>query len=85
MNDELKNLLTEFMSSFELVFDNDWEFSQGCLRDDWQQHFIVPGGTFLNPGVNDESNNWANRGHLLDVHRRLVGEMKKAGIYRAEL
>ena len=82
MNDQLKNLLTEFMSSFELVFGHDWEFSQGCLRDD-SQHFIARGGTFLNPGVDDESNNWANRGHLLDVYRRLVAEMKKAGIYQA--
>ena len=47
------------------------------------QDFIARGGTFLNPGVNDESNNWANRGHLLDVYRRLVAEMKKAGIYQA--
>ena len=80
MNDELKNLLAEFMSSFELVFRDDREFSRGCLRDDSQELFIAPRGTFLNPGIDDESNNWANRGHLLDVYRRLVAEMKKTGI-----
>ena len=82
MNDELKNLLTEFMSSFELVFGNDWEVSKSRLCGDFD--FIAPDGTFLSPGVDDESNNWANRGHLLDVYRRLVAGMKKQGIHHEE-
>ena len=80
MNEEMKNALTEFVSSFDLVFDEDWEFSKNCLRDDSQKSFIASDGTFLNPRVDDESNNWANRGHLLEVYRRLIAEMQKQGM-----
>lgn len=80
MNDEFKKLLTDFISNFELVFDEDWEFSKGCLRDDFQKNFVAPDGTFLNPGVDDESNNWANRGQLLHTYRNLIAEMQKQGM-----
>jgi hypothetical protein len=55
---------------FELVFDNDWEFTLHGISG--------IEGTFLNPRERgqpmteeDESNNWANRGALLSSFRQL--------------
>jgi hypothetical protein len=83
---ELKNRLTSFMETFELVFEHDWDFSKGCLTDEMQKHFIVEKGTFLSPEIgdeSDESNNWANRGALLHEYRQLVEAMKAQNIYRS--
>jgi len=62
--------LQYFLERFELVFHNDWSMSQGCLQDT-DNLYISENGTFLNPQVDDESNNWANRGSLLASYRRL--------------
>ena len=35
------------------------------------EFLISDDGTFLYPGVSDESNNWANRGGLLTAYRKL--------------
>lgn len=63
--------LRDFLEHFEWVFHNDWEMSRACLRDDNFKFYIEENGTFLNPQVDDESNNWANRGALLASYRRL--------------
>jgi hypothetical protein len=80
---ELKNRLTRFMETFELVFEHDWEFSKSCLTDEMQKYFIEEKGTFLSPKVSDEDNNWANRGSLLHEYRQLVEAMKAQDIYRS--
>ena len=80
MTEELKERLSDFMVSFELVFDIDWDFTNSCLTCDYPEHFIAPGGTFLYPEIEDESNNSANRGSLLSSYRRLVAEMEKEGL-----
>lgn len=59
--DELLSALNQFVSFFELVFDADWEMTKGCMED--SDHFII--GTFIHPMVDDESNNWGNRGAFL--------------------
>ena len=41
---------------------------------------ISEDGTFVDPMVDDEDNNWANRGSLLKCYRDLVECMKKCGI-----
>jgi hypothetical protein len=64
-HDELMTLLCEFMDALELVFDNDWHMTKSSIPD------IDENCTFLRPGVADESNNWANRGHFLAVYRQL--------------
>jgi hypothetical protein len=75
--DMLQQRLTSFMHSFEWVFDGEWEvFTEAVIRDT-DHIYIAEGGTFLNPGVEDESNNWANRGSLLGHYRRLKAIMEE--------
>lgn len=61
---DIEQQLNSFLDSFELVFENDWDVSISRLADT-NNHYISEHGTFLNPGVDDESNNWGNRGSLL--------------------
>lgn len=72
---ELERAIQRFVSSFEGVFDNDWERTQICIAN--PKHLIAPGCTFLEPGVKDESSNWANRGSLLAYYRDLKEVMRK--------
>lgn len=66
---EFVEAIAEFVDHFELVFDNDWDMTRSVLAE--PKHFIDPDGTFLEPRMDDESNNWANRGALLTSYRRL--------------
>lgn len=77
MTRELLKKLTDFLLDFEQVFDNDWFHTQACLSDDFQKHFIKndSSSTFLHPHVNDESNDWGNRGRLLASYRALCTEL----------
>lgn len=73
MNDELKNRLSSFLHSFELVFDNDWDFTISRMVD---EGFIQKKGTFLNPFPGEhftggKGDNWANRSGLLAAYREL--------------
>lgn len=45
------------------------------LNDDNLDLYVMPGSSFLEPGVDDESNNWANRGALLSSYRALVAKL----------
>ena len=67
--DELLGTAEAFLDSFELVFDNDWVKTKSCMED--SEYFISAAGTFVHPQVDDESNNWANRGSLLEHYRDL--------------
>jgi hypothetical protein len=69
MDQQFEKAVADFVSSFELVFDNGWEFTQSVLQE--PEQYISDGCTFIQPNVQDESNNWANRGHLLNWYRRL--------------
>jgi hypothetical protein len=61
--------INAFLDAFELVFDNDWDMTKASITDDFM---IDPDGTFLEPDLEDESDNWANRGNLLGAYRHLV-------------
>ena len=76
--DGLLDAMREFVSCFELVFDADWAMTEVCIRD--SEFMISEDGTFLEPNVADESNNWHNRGALLASYRDLVGRMEACGI-----
>lgn len=75
---ELELAISNFVSSFELVFDKDWENSKNCIAN--SKYLIEDGGTFINPGVDNESNNWANRGSLLADYWHLVELLDRQGI-----
>jgi hypothetical protein len=74
---ELEEAISRFATMFELVFDNDWEMTKICISD---SSYVEDNATFINPGVNDEDNNWGNRGSLLSAHRNLVKVLEKNGI-----
>lgn len=72
---ELNSLISNFLSAYYAIFEADWEHTKCCLED--SQYFISPTGSFINPGVKDEGNNWGNRPFLLDSYRRLIDYIKK--------
>ena len=74
---ELEEAISGFVTNFESVFDNDWEFTKGTIGSEF---LIEADGTFINPGVADESNNWVNRRSLLRSYRRLLEVMDKYNI-----
>jgi hypothetical protein len=75
---ELNNLISEFLVSFSLVFDLDWDHTKMCIEE--SKFYIDSDGSFLNPGVEDEENNWANRARLLDSYRNLIRYIKDHNI-----
>lgn len=82
-SEELGGLLDstrQFVELFELVFDLDWEMTQTWIRNG--KHMISEEGTFIHPMVDDESNDWSNRGSLLAHYRDLVERMEALGIER---
>lgn len=78
LNTETTEKAIEFLRMFEVVFHNDWDMSKGCLEN--STHLIDEDGTFLSPNVDDESDNWANRGALLESYRELCQALKKEGV-----
>ena len=74
---ELEEAIAEFVSSFKLVFDYDWEMTKLSI---FSKHLIEENGTFIQPGVSDESSNWWNRGSLLASYRHLIEVLEKNGI-----
>lgn len=66
--EELLVTAEAFLTGFEHVFDHDWYMTKDCMES---EHFISTEGTFVRPLVDDESNNWANRGCLLGDYREL--------------
>ena len=79
----LLQAIDEFASMFELVFDNDWPTTRTNMEE--AAHLIDRQGTFLRPLVEDEDNNWANRGALLGAYRHLLQCMNDCGIQRKPL
>lgn len=75
---ELNQLVSNFISAFDAIFDMDWEHTKGCLED--SKFYISPHGTFINPRVSDEGNNWGNRPFLLNSYRELVAYIEKHDI-----
>lgn len=75
---ELEEAISSFAISFELVFDNDWHMTKDCITN--AKYYIEDNGTFLQPNVIDEHDNWSNRGNLLAAYRHLVEVLKKNNI-----
>lgn len=85
MNDELRKAVLEFVADFEEVFDKDWEYTKENLgiyetkeqkkyrleNPDEEYFWIHPEGTFINPRVQDEIEDWGHRGGLLQTYRKL--------------
>ena len=78
--DRLLDSMRQFVEHFELVFDVDWEMTQTLIQN--SERMISQEGTFIRPMVDDESNDWCNRGGLLACYRDLVKRMEALGIER---
>lgn len=72
--EELQRTLSEFVGAFEVVFRYDWEYTKTMIGDE------EAGATFIEPGLEDETNDWGARGALLEKYRLLVEAMKKNGL-----
>jgi len=61
----------DFLDAFEVVFGDDWEYTKECIG---QGHLYIHDypGTFLHPGIQQESTNWEARRCLLLTYRHLT-------------
>ncbi|EDY18582.1 hypothetical protein CfE428DRAFT_3967 [Chthoniobacter flavus Ellin428] len=86
MTDETLTAVREFLEAFEEVFRDDWQYTKSMLgiRGETPEQteaarkmgletidLIAPDGTFLEPRVDDEIEDWGARGGLLARYRRL--------------
>jgi hypothetical protein len=71
---ELKEALAEFVGAFEVVFRYDWPYTKIMIGDEEE------GATFIEPRLEDETEDWGARGALLEKYRRLVSVMLSRGI-----
>jgi hypothetical protein len=83
MNDEFSTRLQRFIDTVELVFDNDWYYTQNLISD---EDFISNNGTFLNPFPGEhftggKGDNWANRSSFLAAYRELKAFAISEGLY----
>ncbi|WP_435262669.1 hypothetical protein [Tenacibaculum sp. nBUS_03] len=92
MNDKTKNTVEQFLGLFEEVFDRDWKYSKEMMGiyDETEEQksnakemglesidIIADDGTFLNPKVEDETEDWGYRGALLEKYRELKVLLKQ--------
>jgi hypothetical protein len=76
----------EFLDAFEEVFDRDWAYTKEMLgiRGETEEQkraaaefglepipVVADDGTFIHPRVEDEGEDWGNRGRLLAAYRAL--------------
>jgi hypothetical protein len=79
MDTELSDVAAEFVMYFELVFDNDWDHTKSMIQEPKGRYIE---GTFANPGVADEENNWSNRARILEAYRNLKALLVARGAAR---
>ena len=77
--ENLYSRISTFLSCFHLVFDEDWEHTSLSLGD-VPEYVVSRTGTFISPKVGDESNNWSNRGALLESYRDLISYIRENNI-----
>jgi len=73
-NQKMLAAVVAFVDAFETVFgENDWVHTKEVIKH--QDRYIQ--GTFIQPGVADEYNDWENRGRLLAAYRCLKSLLPK--------
>jgi hypothetical protein len=66
--------VADFEGAFKVVFRYDWQYTKAMIGDK------AEGATFIEPGLEDEIDNWGARGALLEKYRALVAVMQAKGI-----
>jgi hypothetical protein len=72
--DDFEKAVAEFIWSVAELFDQDWQYTKDMFP------FIEQGGTFLEPHLDDEAENWGNRAFFLERFRKLRRLMRERGI-----
>jgi hypothetical protein len=80
---ELQERIQDFLQSFELVLDQDWDYTKMSLKS---EYLIGENGTFLDPFPGEhftggKGDNWANRSSLLSAYRELRAFAISENIY----
>jgi hypothetical protein len=73
---EFDEAVADFIGAFEVVFHHDWSYTKlnvGYMPGE-------DGTTFIEPGIEDEVDDWWARGALLNAYRCLVAAMEKRGL-----
>lgn len=73
-------MVNDFLESFEVVFDNDWDHTLASLQDTCADIYEVR-WSFINNSSPDEGDNWANRKWLLKEYRKLVKAMMEYDLH----
>ena len=68
---EFEKAVAEFVGAFEVVFRYDWQYTKERIGDEEE------GATFIEPGLEDETEDWGARGALLEKYRRLMAVMQE--------
>lgn len=71
---ELRTAIAEFVGAFEVVFRYDWPYTLSIFP------YVEDGATFIEPGLEDEIEDWGARGALLEKYRKLISAMKSCSI-----
>lgn len=89
---KLLELTRNFVQAFEEVFEHDWSYSKGMMgildeteeeKKANEEFGLVPidvisdSGTFVNPKVDCEIENWGNRAILLECYRELKKKLSE--------
>ncbi len=92
MDSDLHKAIKYFIESFEEVFDKDWSYTKemlGVMEETEEQKnnakeigletipIIEDNATFISPMVDDETEDWGNRGRLLTAYRQLKNILEK--------
>ena len=71
---EFQQAVAEFVGAFEVVFRYDWPYTKTMMGDEAED------ATFVEPGLEDEIDDWGARGALLEKYRRLISVMQAQGM-----
>lgn len=71
---DFETVVAEFVWSVEELFDRDWDYTK-CIFPS-----VADDGTFLEPQLEDEAEDWGNRALFLERFRKLKRAMKGLGI-----
>jgi hypothetical protein len=82
-SEHFERLVSNLLWGTESIFQLDWDHTKTCLDSEVIRYFVSPDGDFLNPGIDDESNNWANRPLFLDAYRKLNSFMTQHKIFHS--
>ena len=71
---DLRKAVAQFVGAVELVFHQDWDYSQGQIAENLER--IAGSGTFLRPGPDGVLTNWGSMVAFHEAYNRLLARLK---------